>query len=274
MKSFLLTLFIVLILVPAVGLGTYFFADHFGERILSSGSSVTEETPEIEPEQPAPAQPHQSDTPQAQVEEDTVQDIQPTAVINHDVPFTMQAPFAEWSDPRQQDACEEASLLMAVRWARGETLTLEDAKTEILAVSHFQDDLLGYYRDTGVPEAELVLREYYKDINYTREDALTKQTLMNALYNDSVVVAPADGRALNNPYFTPPGPEHHMLVIRGYDPKTDEFITNDPGVSQGEGYRYPSDTLMQALRDYPSGAEHRSPTEDVRRALIIHSVSQ
>src|SRR4030042_6174940 len=30
--------------------------------------------------------------------------------------FTTQAPFGEWNDPRQQDACEEASVLIAYKW--------------------------------------------------------------------------------------------------------------------------------------------------------------
>ena len=30
-------------------------------------------------------------------------------VLIKNVPFLIQAPFSEWKDPRQQDACEEAS---------------------------------------------------------------------------------------------------------------------------------------------------------------------
>src|SRR5437016_6068593 len=43
--------------------------------------------------------------------------------VNLPVPFTVQAPFADWQDPRQEDACEEASALMAVYWAQEKTLT-------------------------------------------------------------------------------------------------------------------------------------------------------
>jgi hypothetical protein len=44
-----------------------------------------------------------------------------------------------------------------------------------------------------------------------------------------------------------------MVLIKGYDPEKQEFITNDPGVSQGESYRYPINIFMDAIRDYPTG---------------------
>ena len=58
-----------------------------------------------------------------------------------------------------------------------------------------------------------------------------------------------------------------MIVIRGYDAKTKEFITNDPGTRQGENYRYKSDVLINALRDYPTG--NHLPIEAERKAMII-----
>src|SRR3989344_6679608 len=56
-----------------------------------------------------------------------------TSAVLLTVPFAAQAPFGEWSDPRQQDGCEEASTIMAMHWVRGDmSLTLEEAKKEIL----------------------------------------------------------------------------------------------------------------------------------------------
>jgi len=37
-----------------------------------------------------------------------------------------------------------------------------------------------------------------------------------------------------------------MIVIRGFDPATKEFITNDPGTKRGEFYRYDIDLLEKA----------------------------
>jgi len=76
-----------------------------------------------------------------------------------------------------------------------------------------------------------------------------------------------NGQALGNPNFTPPGPEYHFLLIRGYNPSTDTFITNDPGTRNGELYKYSSDTLFNAIRDYPTG-DHL-PITSTRKAMIV-----
>lgn len=44
-----------------------------------------------------------------------------------------------------------------------------------------------------------------------------------------------------------------MLLIRGYDTTTNEFITNDPGTRKGEGYTYPMQTLVDAMHNYDTG---------------------
>lgn len=56
---------------------------------------------------------------------------------------------------------------------------------------------------------------------------------------------------LGNPYFTPPGPIYHMLVIKGYN--LTEFITNDPGTRRGADYVYSYQTLMKAIHDWNNG---------------------
>ena len=84
----------------------------------------------------------------------------------------------------------------------------------------------------------------------------------------SLVLVPAFGQILGNPYFTPPGPATHMLVIRGYDETTKEFITNDPGTRRGEGYRYSYAALVRAIRDYPTGDHEPVPTLEKRMIVV------
>jgi len=62
-----------------------------------------------------------------------------------------------------------------------------------------------------------------------------------------------NGQMMHNPYFTPPGPPRHMILIRGYDANKKIFITNDPGTRNGELYEYNYDVLFNAIRDYPTG---------------------
>ncbi len=49
----------------------------------------------------------------------------PLQLVTQSVPFTVQAPLGDWTDARQQDGCEEASVLMAMAWVRDEEFVNE-----------------------------------------------------------------------------------------------------------------------------------------------------
>ena len=87
------------------------------------------------------------------------------------------------------------------------------------------------------------------------------------LKNGNVVIVPANGRLLNNPFYTPPGPLYHMLLVKGFDDSNQEFITNDPGTNRGESYRYKYEVLENAMADYPTG-KHK-PRLRTRKAMIV-----
>lgn len=188
--------------------------------------------------------------------------------ILHEMTFTAQAPFGEWSDPRLQDGCEEAASLMAVFWARGETFTLEEAKAEILAASEYELATYGSYHDTSAADTLSRIIEGYFGFDGARlARSITKQEMIDELYAGNVLIIPTNGRALNNPNFTAGGPERHMLVVKGYDVATDEFITNDNGTRQGEGYRYDANVLFGAIRDYTSG--YHEPIVGTSKVMIV-----
>ena len=67
--------------------------------------------------------------------------------VLYDIPFTPQAPLAQWDDPRQEDGCEEASVLMAVYWLRGQGLTPLTARREIIAAAEYQKKEYGTFKD-------------------------------------------------------------------------------------------------------------------------------
>ncbi len=84
------------------------------------------------------------------------------AEINLAVPFTVQAPYAEWEAP-YKEFCEEASVLMAFSYLRGEKIpTAADADKKMLAIKAFEEKRFGYYEDTTAAETAVILREYYK----------------------------------------------------------------------------------------------------------------
>jgi hypothetical protein len=189
-------------------------------------------------------------------------------LIIKNVPFTSQAPFAEWNDPRQQDGCEEAASLMAVSWARGESFTPEEAKSVIIAAAEYEKEQYGEFRDTSAHDtAERIIKGYFEYNNYQVKQIKEAEEIIRELAAGNILITPMDGRALNNPYYTPPGPERHMLVIIGYDPNTKEFITNDNGTRHGESYRYNQAVFFSAIRDYSSG--YHIPIKEIRKIMIV-----
>ena len=185
-----------------------------------------------------------------------------------DVPFIPQAPFAEWDNPIFQDGCEEATSLMVVSWARGSGLDEEEAKKEIIAMSDYQKEKFGEYRDTSSYDTmERIIKGYfgYNAVEVKREIIL--EDIIDEIEKGNVVIIPANGQLLGNPYFTPPGPERHMVVIWGYDTNSGEFIVNDPGTKRGEKYRYQKEILFKAIRDYPTG--YHEPIEEIEKVMIV-----
>lgn len=188
--------------------------------------------------------------------------------VMHYVPFTSQAPLAEWKDARFQDGCEEASVIMAMAWVKGEKLTKNDARKKIIDIAAYERKKFGTYADTNSKDTlERLIGGYYKYPNAAVLDNPKLEDIKKILYEDKLVLAPVNGRKLKNPYFTPPGPEKHMILIKGYDPKMKEFITNDPGTRRGESYKYKENILFDAILDYPTG--NHKPIKKTEKAIII-----
>lgn len=184
-----------------------------------------------------------------------------------DVPFTVQAPFGGWADERQDYGCEEASILMAMYRVRGEPLSPAQAEQEIIAISEFEKERYGDFHDTSAQDTLKVMKAYFEYENAFVKFDIGAQDIKTELARGNVVIVPLDGTKVGNPYYTPPGPLKHKLIIRGYDDATQEFITNDPGTKRGEGYRYKYDVLENALLDYPTGLNE--PITEMRAAMIV-----
>ena len=177
--------------------------------------------------------------------------------INQQVPFVSQAPLGEWSDPRQQDACEEAVVLMALTWGR-ENFNLNYSPTqwrdEIVALSDLQQEKYGEYRDASLKDIEgRMFRDYFNYEKTEIKDVVSPDDIILELEKGNLVLIPANGQALKNPNFKAPGPERHMVLIKGYDYEKEEFITNDPGTRKGAEYRYAKNLLFEAIRPYKTG---------------------
>lgn len=190
-----------------------------------------------------------------------------TKIINN-IPFTTQAPLAEWDDPRQKYGCEEALMVMAWHWIKGESLNPLLARAHILDLVKWQQTNKDEYLDTSTKDTAAIFKQYFGHENIKVISDVNITDIKQAINNNQLVFIPADGQKLNNPYFKPPGPMHHMFLIKGYDDKTEEFIANDPGTLFGENIRYSYDTIERSLRDYPTGLNKEIDTIDKLAILI------
>ncbi|PIT98033.1 MAG: hypothetical protein COT71_02885 [Candidatus Andersenbacteria bacterium CG10_big_fil_rev_8_21_14_0_10_54_11] len=171
------------------------------------------------------------------------------AAVNLAIPFTPQAPHANWEDP-YGELCEEASVLMAIRYIHQQKIASpDDADAAMLAIKAFEDDRFGYYQDTTAAETAAIITEYFDYHKVQIVENPAAADIRSAVAAGKPVIIPAAGRALNNPYFQTPGPLYHMLVVKGYT-KTGQFITNDPGTRRGADFLYDESTLMNAMHDW------------------------
>lgn len=194
-------------------------------------------------------------------------------LILQTVAFMAQAPSGNWADPRQQDGCEEASALMAMKWVKGvSSVSIAQAEKEILELSDWELEKYGSYRDTSTTDTvKRIFQGYFGYNGATAVKNISAEDIISELEEGNLVIVMANGRVLNNPYYTPPGPERHALVIIGYDPAKDQFITNDPGTRSGKGFRYSRNTLYSAIRDYPTG-DHEPIVGTPKNMIVVRKI--
>lgn len=197
--------------------------------------------------------------------------IYPQLAVAATFPFISQAPTANWSDQRQQNACEEASAIMAVAWARGETLPIgKTAEKYIVDMANWETKRYKVNYDTSINDtAERLLKIYQGFTDYQVINKISLADLKKHVQAGKVVIVPANGKKLMNPNFTGGGPELHMLLVTGYDVAKKEFITNDPGTRRGQNYRYPEARLYGAIRDYPTS--QKKLVKDLGKNVIVVS---
>lgn len=175
-----------------------------------------------------------------------------SGTVNMEVSFTSQAPFGVW-DHLHDEACEEASVLMAHSWANNFALNPAISEAELKKMVEWQMADLGFFESTTAEQTARMAREVYGlkvDLLYSPTLAEVKKEVSNG----SLVVMGMAGKLLGNPHFRAPGPIYHMLVIKGYNETG--FLVNDPGTKYGANYFYSYDTIREAAHDW-AGSEER-----------------
>jgi hypothetical protein len=174
----------------------------------------------------------------------------PAAVILP-VPFTSQAPLNNWGD--RQHTCEEASLVMADRYLKGDhnpTIDPRTADAAIIQVSSWKPTLDLTSQQVG-EVAKKNMGYNYKmlpadRLNMRQQLALGRPLLMgvrtHGLGNPNY---PHYRDAFEDPRYS----VAHFIVVIGYD-NTDHFVLNDPGLTRGASYHILYDQLMHAIDDH------------------------
>ncbi|MFA7319338.1 MAG: VanZ family protein [Parcubacteria group bacterium] len=183
--------------------------------------------------------------------------------ISVSVPFASQAPLGKW-DALHEEACEEASIVMLEYYVAQKGLAPENAEKQIQSMVKFEIKNYGDYKDTTAVETAKLAGDFYGLQNLKVIYDFSVSDLKKYLALGKPIIIPAAGRALGNPYFTPPGPLYHNLVLTGYD--GDMIIVNDPGTKRGAGYEYDINVLYDAIHDFPGKAED---IEKGRKAMIV-----
>ncbi|MDD5749816.1 MAG: C39 family peptidase [Patescibacteria group bacterium] len=183
--------------------------------------------------------------------------------INLAIPFTSQAPTANWEQPFQ-DACEEASILMVHYYYQGKNLpSPEQVENILIDMVNWQEENWGGHYDLAVVETADLVRQFFPYRTEVLED-LTAEKIRSFLDRGLPLIVPADGRKLENPFFSGQGPAYHMLVVKGY--LGDNFITNDPGTRRGADFVYSSANLMSSIFDWD---KNKGQTIGPKRALVL-----
>ena len=171
--------------------------------------------------------------------------------VNIDVPFISQAPYAIW-DELHDHACEEAAVIMVYYYLTEKELTRDVGEKEIQSMVNWQIENWGGHFDLNAEQVVKLFKDYFDYNKIELVYGFDIENIKKELAIGNPIVVPAAGRALGNPYFTPPGPEYHVLVIKGYDDEKSEFIVNDPGTKRGADFRYNYQVLKNAIHDFNS----------------------
>jgi len=162
-----------------------------------------------------------------------------------DVPYTVQAPYAQWGDDTYQNGCEEAALLMVHLYWQKQLLDADIATAEIKNMVDWQKSTYGSHFDLSVWKLTDFAAEYlgslYQSSVYRSPSA---EDLEREIALGRPIIVPVMSHSLENSHYGR-NDAYHMLVIKGYDETG--WITNDPGIKEGENYHYTFEIMKKAM---------------------------
>ncbi|MDP3245121.1 MAG: C39 family peptidase [bacterium] len=245
---------VIILFLVASALILFFFRYEIrtGAKEIADSFSLPKNTVAFSkiPPQPAPLAPNPATADENLIQERNKPPALPRE-FNLNVPFTSQAPFADWSMP-YKEGCEEASVFMVNAFYRETNPDQTEIKKEIDKMVNWQMENFKEHRDLDASDMVKFIQGYYgyQDIRILGNPIL--EEIKNEILAGHPVILPTAGQLLRNPYFRQPGPVYHMLVLRGWT-KNGMLIANDPGTKRGENYLYNPETILNAMHDWNKG---------------------
>jgi hypothetical protein len=178
--------------------------------------------------------------------EDKIVHVQKTEKVHLDVQFYPQSPFGKWW-PIFEDTCEEASVLIAINYMRWKTMTRTQFRDELLNIVDWENKTFGYYKDTGVNDTAIILKDYFNFLDYKILENPSIDDIKYELSQKNIIISPFFASNLN-PNYSWSWPDYHFMVITGYT--KDSFITHDVWTKQWEDYYYNQNTLYNRIHDF------------------------
>lgn len=161
-----------------------------------------------------------------------------------EVPFVMQAPYANWDI--HNDSCEEAGILLAHYYYLGQDLSKENANQEILAMIDYQVKQNGSQVDIFGEEMAKLAQEIYG--YHPRVIDGSWEVIKSELMAGNPVIIMTTAAYLKPEKNDYPEMGYHILVATGYDQTG--LIVHDPGTYSGENTHYSYAIMESAMRDY------------------------
>jgi len=164
---------------------------------------------------------------------------------NIDVPFTSQAPSGNWSEP-WKNACEETSVYMVSSFYSDDPIKRAEAIKRIKEIIATKNEEFNVSADESLEKISELIK--LLGLPFTTEIVRNPsiEDIKKQLANNQPIIAPVFAPAL---HYAEGGPDYHVMVITGYDDKTNEFIVNDPAFKNGKGIRFNYDLFMKAIHD-------------------------
>jgi len=113
-----------------------------------------------------------------------------------------------------------------------------------------------------------LLKQFLPQESFNLQYTFKSGDKVDAAIKTSAGIVPVDAKMLDNPNYSDPAPDYHVVVLIGYDDATSEFITHDPGTAKGQSFRYDYQKFFDAIGDYLSAGDQRVASKRVLFTML------